>query len=295
MTQWTIDTLRNLDRRYAEEGVQPHQRPFRAATNILGDQFSMGVGGNPEVQRIMRAYEAMLPEANATWPGMGIGLAVVVDQVRRVTVPVMFGSVRVEVWRGLGFASDREWWAWCREERDLAAQTSFAFADLFDLTYGLYEMGGTNSRDKQLWRMATSNLSDCANALPVTFTVDSIIQPICMTAELSLKAAIVRNGADPDSFRRRGGEGHDLMKLAERLARETPHRDDALVAEVAAAMPPYVDSRYAPAGFTRLKVTRLALGAQFVAASTARRYSSRNLAAEMERGNWPGPRKACFA
>lgn len=73
MTTWNLDTLRALDLKYAKEGVHLHQRPFRAATEILGNAFSMGVGGNPEVQKIMAAYESMLPEVNSSWPGMGIG------------------------------------------------------------------------------------------------------------------------------------------------------------------------------------------------------------------------------
>lgn len=290
MTDWTVQTLRDLDARYAEEGVHPHQRSFRAAVDILGDKFSMGVGGNPEVQHIMAAYDAMLPEASANWPGMGTGIAAVIDQVRRVTMPVIYGIASVEVWSALGFDSDQDWWTWCREDRQLAGRTCYAFADIVDLTYGLDDLKGSHGAGLQLWKMAVSNVSDFANSLPTTFSVDSIIQPMCLAVELSLKAALVQAGEDPESFRKRGAEGHDLVRLAERVARELPHTDDPQLTEIAAAMPKYVESRYAPAGLTRLQVVRLALGAQFVAASSVRRYSDRGLAAEMERGDWPGPR-----
>lgn len=292
MTGWTIDTLRELDLKYAKKGVHPHQRPFRAATEILGDAFSIGAGGNPEVKRIMDAYAEMAPEVDANWPGMGVGIAAVVDHVRRVTVPVVFGSVNVEVWRGLGFESVEEWKTWCRQDASIAAASSFAFADLFDLTYGLSEVHGEVPGSVTLWEMATSNISDFANTLPGAFSVESVIQPICLAVELSLKAALVQNGADQDSFRRRGGEGHDLVRLAKRVAGEMPHRDDAQIAAIVAAMPPYVDSRYAPAGLSRLQVVQLALGAQFVAASTARRFSDRDLALGMEQDEWPGRRPA---
>lgn len=290
MTVWTIQTLRDLDLQYAEEGIHPHQRSFRAARDILGDRFAIGVGGNPEVKRIMTAYESMLPESSTNWPGMGTGIAAVVDQVRRITVPVVFGTVHIQVWKGLGFSNDREWWTWCREDRQLASRTCFAFADLFDLTYGLDELRGSCRRGLQLWQMAASNISDFANTLPGTFSVDSVVQPICLAVELSLKAAIVEGGEDPNSFRKRGAEGHDLERLANRLAQEFPHRDDGLMAEIIAAMPKYVESRYAPAGLTRLQVVRLALGAQFIAASSVRRHSTRDLAAEMDQGGWPAPR-----
>jgi hypothetical protein len=294
MAAWTLKTLRELDLRYAEAGIHPHQRPFRAATEILGNAFSVGVAGNPEVKQIIDAYTEMLPEVRANWPGMGVGIAAVVDQVKRVTVPVVFGYMSVEVWKGLGFASCQEWWSWCREDRDYAAGTCFSFADLHDLTYGLDDMRGGTVSGWELWKMAMSNISDFANTLPGTFSVDSIIQPICLTVELSLKAALVQNGADPLSFRRRGAEGHDLQRLAGRFSSERPHRDDAEVNRIAAAMPHYVESRYTPAGLTRLQVIRLALGAQFIAASSVRRFSSRDLAAQMEQGGWPAPRAPLF-
>jgi hypothetical protein len=41
-------------------------------------------------------------------------------------------------------------------------------------------------------------------------------------------------------------------------------------------------SRYKPAGLSRLQVVRLALGVQFIAASTLRRISGVDFAAEME-------------
>ena len=294
MKTWNLETLRALDLKYAKEGLHMHQRPFRAAMEILGSAFSMGAGGNPEVQKIMAAYEAMIPEVNSSWPGMGIGLAAVFDQVRKVTVPVVFGEQALEPWSALGFPSKEAWWLWCREDERLAAGTAFAFADLLDLTYGLDDLKDGSSADLELWKMATSNLADAANNLPTTFSVDSVLQPICLVAELAMKAALVRNGADPKSFGQKGGEGHDLKKLSSRLATEKPHRDDAHIADIVARMPAYVGSRYKPAGLTRLDVVRLALGVQFIAASTVRRYSDRDFAQPMETGDWPAPRPPLF-
>lgn len=294
MTTWTLDTLRALDLKYAKEGVHMHQRPFRAATEILGSAFSMGAGGNPEVQKIMAAYEAMIPEVNSSWPGMGIGLAAVVDQVRKVTVPVVFGQCILEPWSALGFPSKEAWWVWCREDERIAASTAFAFADLLDLTYGLDELKGGSGAHRELWQMATSNLADAANNLPTIFSVDSVLQPICLVAELSMKAALVRGGADPTSFGKKGGEGHDLKKLGARLAAETPHRDDPLISQIVARMPPYVGSRYKPAGLARLDVVRLATGVQCIAASTVRRFSHRDFAGDSETGGRPAPRPQMF-
>lgn len=294
MTTWTIDDLRKLDRQYAKQGLHLHQRPFRAAIDLLGPSFSMGVGGNPEVEKITAAYRAMIPEVSTSWPGMGIGLAISVDRVRKVVVPVIFGAGRpIQPWQALGFDSPEDWWTWCREDKAIGASTSFAVADLFDFAYGVDDFKGTKADAETLWTMAASNLSDLANALPSAFSVDSVIQSVCLIVELSLKAALVANGANPNGFK--GPSGHDLVGLARRMAAEMPHRDDPLVELVVAKLPPYVASRYKPAGLTRLEVVELALGAQFVAASSVRRLSGRDLAAQMEAGGWPGPRLPFFS
>lgn len=291
---WTIDDLYKLDLKFAKEGVHAHQRPFHAATELLGASFSLGIGGNPEVQMIMDAYAEMFPEANKSWPGMGIGLAVSVDQVRKLVAPVIFGSIGgpIEVWKSLGFQTEENWWHWCRKDHDIAAESHFSFADLFDFTYGVDDLKQTRPEAHTLWHMAASNLGDVANALPNLFSVDTMIQPICMIVELSLKAALVFNGADPNDFK--GREGHNLVDLTKRMSNELPHRDDTLVQVIVAKLPPYVKSRYEPAGLRRLDVARFSLAVQFVAASTARRLSERDMAFQMEAGDWPGPRRPFF-
>lgn len=283
---WTITDLRRLDLKYAGMGMPLHQRPFRAATELLGEAFSMGPGGNPEVKRICDAYEAMVPEAGATWPGMGTGLVASVDRVRKIVAPVTFGRPGpVQVWHGLEFSSAQEWWIWCREDPAIAAETHFAFADLIDFTYGADDLRASSPEAQTLWRMAMSNLGDVAAVLPTAASVDSVIQPICMVIELALKAALVQGGEAPTAFK--GPSGHDLAALATRVAKDAPHSDDALVLALVPKLPPYVASRYAPTGLTRLEVVRLALGAQFIAASTTRRFGGRDMAARMMAGGLP--------
>tara|TARA_R110000787_G_scaffold162447_2_gene275809 strand:+ start:7166 stop:8050 length:885 start_codon:yes stop_codon:yes gene_type:complete len=290
MSSWTLDDLRRLDLKYAGEGIHIHQRPFRAATEILGPSFVIGVGGNPEVKRIMDAYAAMMPEVDTNWPGAGIGFAASVDQVRKLTFPVVFGQNSLQPWQIAGFASVEEWWTWCRQDRAIAGDVAFSVADLHDFTNGLGEIEQAIPAATTLWGMARSNIEDVANTLPTSFSHDSVIQPICMVAELSMKASLVYDGADPDSFRK-GKDGHNLSSLARRMADGRPHRDDSRVQAIVDALPPYVESRYKPAGLKRLQVVKLALGVQFIAASSLRRLASADLALQMESEEWPGPRQ----
>ena len=289
MSTCTLDDLRQLDLKYAEEGIYVHQRPFRAAMEILGGAFVMGPGGNPEVKRVMDAYTAMTPEVKTSWPGAGSGLAAAVDQVRKLTFPIVFGRVLVQPWKMAGFSSAEEWWSWCRQEPVIAGDFSLAAADLHDFTNGLSEVDQIYPAAETLWRMARSNLENVANTLPTIFSHDSVIQPVFLVAELSMKAALVQKGADPDSFRR-GKNGHNLALLARRMARVCPHRDDPRIEAVVAGLPPYVESRYKPVGLKRLQVVKLAVGVQFVAASSLRRITGTDLARQMEDADWPSAR-----
>jgi hypothetical protein len=286
---WTNADLFSLDAEFAKQGVAHHARPLRAAMKILGGDFVLGVLGNPETDKIVKAYRSLIPECDMTWIGLGVGLVASVDQVRKVTLRVPFGIPGpCHVWKELGFESEKAWGAWCRQDRDIAAGTHFAFADLHDLSHGLNSIEGQHSNAETLWEMARSNLEDTANTLPLTFSVKSVIQPICLTAELSMKALLVWNGL---TAKQAGNQfGHKLVELAAEVAAAMPHRDDTLIGTIVSKSPPYVASRYSPAGLTRLTVVGLALAAQFITASTLRRVSGVDLAAQMETGGWPNPR-----
>ncbi|MEV5022604.1 hypothetical protein MRBLMA1_002461 [Sphingobium sp. LMA1-1-1.1] len=291
MTTWTDRDLLRLDVEFAQAGVAMHARPMRAAMAILGSGFVMGVLGNPDVDRVMEDYRRLFPQVDEAWPGKGVGLAASVDTVRKVTVAVVFGTCSVSIHQSLDFQSHEEWVRWCRGDAAIAACSAFAFADLYDLTYGID--GGKVQPPSELWRMALSNLEDVANILASGFSVDSVVQPICLTAELSMKAALIDLGVDAKALAKRD-VGHNHEELARRLAALSPHRDDSIVAAVAAALPDYVQSRYAASGLTRLSVVKLALGVQFIAASACRRIGNQDFAANLERDQWPGPRSHAF-
>ncbi|GKV95428.1 hypothetical protein H2Y56_00515 [Pectobacterium aroidearum] len=285
---WTLDYLRRLDKKYAEEGVHVHQRPLKAAMDILGTGFNLGPFSNPELKRIIDAYTAMMPEVETSWPGAGIGLIASMDQVRKTTFPILFGENNLQVWEIAGFSSNGEWWEWCRKEQAIATEVSFAIADIHDFTMGLNKIEDGALEALTLWKMSRSNLEDIANTLPNSFSHDSVIQPICMVAELSFKAALVLSGVDLHTLK--GKNGHNLIYLAQAVMGQKPHRDDRRIKAVIDNLPPYVASRYKPAGLKRLQVVRLALGVQFIAASTLRRITTSDLAIQMESEGYLGSR-----
>lgn len=141
------------------------------------------------------------------------------------------------------------------------------------------------------WVRATENLADLSSRLADSGNLgEAILQPIGLTAELSLKGALIHLGMSPDDLTRKP-YGHGYQTLAEKLVQLCPHRDDPEVLRVIAKLPQMVGSPYDITGLTRLQVIELALGVQFVAASTVRRVSSYDLAKEMEAA---APRPAFF-
>lgn len=284
---WTDADLRALDRKFAEAGIKPHARPLRAAMEILGHGFSMFAFGSPEVEAITAAYRALFPHTSTTWPGAGTGIAASVDEVRKVTMGVVFGSGQIQVWRALGFESEQSWWSWCREDVQIAGQSALAFADLHDFINGVDAVGPTHAEAAVLWNSASGFLSDMANILPSTSNLDGVIQPLCALVEVSLKASLRFLGkTEKETW------GHGLVDLASDLATMKPHRDDGLITDAVKHLPKkYPDYRYKSLGLMRLNVVRLALAAQFVAASSVRRLSSVDLALDMESDSWPGARQ----
>ena len=293
MATWTDDDLLALDAKYAVEGMAFHARPLRAAMDILGANFLLGPDPDPEASSIAEAYARLFPEVNRTWPGMGTGLAASVDRIRKVRVPVVYGSMRFAPYEALGFSDARQWEGWCRNDRAVAAKSCFAAADIFDLTYGFDDLRGRSRVADDHWTLALSNLETVANTLGENFSAPAVTQAVCMTAELSLKAALLYLGEEARTLAGRK-YGHKVDRLAEFLAEKVPHRDDPLVGKIVRRLPDYVGSRYSVTDLGRLELVELGLGVQFVAASSVRRLTDRDIALRMEDADWPGARQKYF-
>lgn len=279
---WTRADIERLDRKYADEDVPPHQRPLKAAHELLGSSFQLGFGAGTDVSDICRMYEDLFPEVRATWPGSIIGLCASRDRVRKVTFGIVFGMPTIPVWQGLGFSSYEDWSNWCRNDPAIADGTALSFADIHDLMDGAAVMRSASATAAERWKMTTGYLEEVANSLPTASHVDAVVQTLSLVAELACKSALLHLGMTDQQLIARPF-GHDVPALVRRLSSMKPHRDDDLVLRVAEQLPPFVNSRYAAASLSRLQVARLAIGVQFIAASAVRRLlPERDLALRVE-------------
>ncbi|WP_336965325.1 hypothetical protein [Acinetobacter pittii] len=280
MMKFTDADILKLDETFAKEGIPFHARPLQAAREILGKNFSINLMENPLVIEIKEAYERLIPEVKYTWPGMGTGLVASVDQVKKVTIAVIFGSVNISIDKGLGFSNHQEWSKWCRGSLEIANRSAFAFADMYDLFYGIDESDNTS---KTYWGLASDQLKLVAESLCQTGAISSpILQPICLTVELAIKGTLLYLGIPEKDLRNSKLFGHNLVKLAQRMIQEKSHRDDQLILTMLSKFPDYVSDRYRETNLTRLEVISLALSAQFIAASAVRRISGRDIAEQVE-------------
>ena len=101
-----------------------------------------------------------------------------------------------------------------------------------------------------------SNLETVANTLSDNFSAPAVTQAVCMTAELSLKAASLLLGEEGKTLASRE-YGHKVDRFAELLAEKVPHRDDLLVGEIVRRLPDYVGSRYSATHLRRLELIEL--------------------------------------
>lgn len=292
MLNFTDSDLLKLDEGYAVAGVPFHARPLRAAAEILGAKFAMGVGGNSLVEDICEAYARLIPEVKYTWPGMGTGIVASLDRVRKVTVGVAYGTGYLSVDRGLGLSSHKEWAAWCRHDRFVADRSAFALADMHDIVYGIDRVRSERECGAvAYWALAAEQLKLVAESLSQSGAVSSpVLQPICLTAELAMKGTLLDLGIAEKSLR---SYGHDLNELCGEMTSRCRHRDDSLLSNFLSRFPNYVADRYRETQLSRIDVIDLALSAQFVSASAVRRISGVDLALQME-ADGLGPRAELF-
>ncbi len=275
-----------LDKKYAQEGIPFHQRPLQAVIDIFDISSVIDAIEHPQFNDIVNIYGQLIPETIVTWPGMGTGLVTSIDRVKSFTMGVTYDCPEVNIVRGLGFDNQEQWSSWCRNDKKIAAESYFAYADTYDLIYGIDDLSHSVNPDViALLELAISNLEVIAHTLPNTYISGSVIQPICMTVELALKGILIHLGLSKDEIK---NLRHNHVALFNKLISKVEHRDDELIKTIIKHIPDYVGSRYRGAELTRIQTVKLALGVQFIAASALRRVTQRDLALQMEQDDFPG-------
>lgn len=278
MNKITEDDIYKIDEKLALQGVPFHARPFHAARLILGDDFFIPTQQNPRYKEIINIYSELIPEVNFTWPGMGTGIISSIDRIKKVTISISFGTPHISVHEGLGFSRESEWFKWCREDHKIIAKSIFAFSDMYDLVYGINDLSSVENNSLSLWGLATEHLQLVAESIYMSGSINSsVIQSICLIAELSIKGTLLYLNVPEKDLRNPKLYSHNLNNLANKMCSEKTYKDDQLLLNLISKFPNFVQERYQKTTLTRLEIISLALNAQFIAASAVRRISNRDI------------------
>jgi hypothetical protein len=277
----TIDEkfVRETDEELIAQDVKIHARPIHVAmawmdkNSIYGDLFDKQVW-----EPLMEIYRRLYPSGDFSVPAMLEGGVALRDRMYPVRVSVGFGYFRVEPLKAIDIK---------HEELELIFQHNpeqgwkafYGVCDLWDFAYGVDDLVKTNSPASELLNNAQSSLSAISRILTGSLDIDAAVQCACLTAELSMKAALRHLGSSDDEIR---NFSHHLKKLSDALIAKAPRATDERLRAACTEFPNYVQTRYASHGLTRLELMALAMRAQFVAADAIRRVTDRNMGGEME-------------
>lgn len=289
MVKWSEAELLALDKRFGIEGVSPHARPFRAAMEILKLTTGFSFRNNMETIRAISAdYSKIVPGQPTYSPGLGIGLVASGDAVHLVRVPIVFGQISLQVFQILGFQDKEEWYNWCRRDDEIVWNSIHTSADIWDIAHSI-EKVSSSSPEFVFWNNAREQIFAFAAILNSNVDTQSAVQPICIAAELSVKAALVQCGFTEN--RLKSEVGHNIANGVTKLNSISAQPEDAELLRIAKAFPKYENTRYEIASLSRLELVKLGIAAQFICASSFRRFGYSNLASKFQTYEAYRPRK----
>ncbi|MDF7670679.1 hypothetical protein PT276_05630 [Orbaceae bacterium ESL0721] len=158
----------------------------------------------------------------------------------------------------------------------------YGVCDLWDFGYGVDDIIKLKTPAEDFLNNARSSMVATSYILLNDFDLNSAIQTSCLSAELSLKAALLHLGMNEKDLKKIGKNGHNLVEAAKLLILYKSTRNDEKLLKACNNFPNYVESRYGSNNYPRIYFMELAMRSQFVAAEAVRRISNRNMAGDME-------------
>jgi hypothetical protein len=227
---------------------------------------------------LMDIYRRLYPSGDFSMPALLVGGVALRDLMYPVHVHVGYGTFSVEPLKCIQITQE-ELNLIFRHYPEQGWRAFYSVCDLWDFGYGTADLISYGSPARDLLNNARSSVVATPRILSGIIDIDSAVQTACLTAELSMKAALTHLGWTEQELRKLS---HHLTKLAEALIGTKPTLNDDRLRIACTKFPNYVESRYSPHGLTRLELMALAMRAQFVAADAIRRVADRNLAGDME-------------
>lgn len=281
--------LEEINRRMSQEGIPYHQRPFHALQEwsrlrkcsvALGSELSEKVfawfyrNSPPEAHHIGPQYEGAFYYDAYFW---------------RVTIPIAYGSVRLDPWESLKGVPQAVL-ARLRSDTDAALQFMALWADCMDYGFGREDILNTlpDSYGKHLFASANDHLNATVALLRERRPNPKATESACMTIEIFLKAFIALHRGLTDEQAKKEIK-HDLAVGLRKCLAIQPLSELGALGERIGQLPP-ANSRY-EAKQRHPEELWFAYGtAQFAGSAVVRSLTDRNVRGEVERklGNAAG-------
>jgi hypothetical protein len=268
-----------MDAKLIAEDVKLHARPFHVVTAWMSEK---GLSGDVLDARIwnplMSFYRRLYPSESFSIPPLLIGGVGLRDRMYFVRVDLIFGEMTVNPVECIDITRD-ELTLIFNHYPEQFWKAFYGVCDLWDFAYGVDDLIGRSSPAHDLLKNARSSLVAISRTLSGELDIDGAVQSACLTAELSMKAALVHLGTTDAQLRKLS---HRLPSLANAIIDAKPTPTDDRLRVACNKFPDYVSTRYSSHGLKRIELMELAMRAQFVAADAIRRISSRNMGEYME-------------
>lgn len=271
--------VRATDTKLIGEGVNLHARPFHVAMAWMGERKISGNLLDDEIWKpLMQIYQRLYPDGNFSAPALLVGGVALRDRMYPARVPIGYGKINFDPLKCIDVTRE-ELALIFRHYPEQGWRAFYGVCDLWDFGYGVDDLIKTGSPASDLLNNARSSIAATQRILSVDIDIDAATQTTCLSAELSMKAALKHLGcADPQLKKL----SHRLPDLAKALIDVRPSSTDDRLRTACNKFPDYVETRYASHGLTRVQLMDLAMRAQFVAADAIRRVSDRDMGGDME-------------
>ncbi len=273
--------LKILNDKMIDEDVPIYQRPMAVALEI--SQIEKGVVFPLEqlMAEITSFYKKMYSPEDLYMPPVQVGGVGLRDKFYKVRISVVFGRCSVNMVRCIDI-TQRELEFIHAQDPSAITRAAYTVADLWDFAYGVNDLKDRVLQADVLWEKARSSIEETARLLSDGHLIDSAVQPICLSAELSIKGTLSFLGVEEKKLKQLS---HNIQQLANALSELKPSPSDDLFQEAASQFPDYVKSRYSVHALKRADINRLAMLSEYVAADAIRRISDRNIIEQILEGS----------
>jgi hypothetical protein len=268
-----------MDGKLIAEDVKLHARPFHVVTAWMSEK---GIKGDVLDKRIwkplMSFYQHLYPNESFSMPPLLIGGVGLRDRIYSVRVDLIYGGTAIDPIECIDIDPDEISMIF-RYYPEQFWRAFYGVCDLWDFAYGVHDLISLGSPARDLLQNARSSLVAISRTLSGDLDIDSAVQSACLTAELSIKAALLHTGTTEAQLKKLS---HRLPFLADAVIDTKPTVTDDRLRRASSRFPDYVATRYSLHGLKRIELVELGMRAQFVAADVIRRISGRSVGTYME-------------